>query len=87
MTTELVRRSLLRVAACFLAWAALLLPSTLVAQSDASGNVLFQLESATSLNRVGLSPWHLQMSFDLFDLNGKKKESGTIRSGGLRRVE
>ena len=78
MTIESVKCSRLRLAACFFAWMALLLPSALVAQSDASRHDLFEVESATALDREGVPPWHLQMSFDLSGLNGKEKESGTI---------
>ena len=33
---------------------------------------------ATALDRPGMAPWHLRMSFHLNDLQGKPKESGTI---------
>ncbi|MEO7030295.1 MAG: energy transducer TonB [Acidobacteriaceae bacterium] len=36
------------------------------------------LAKATSLVREGVKPWHLRMSFQLNDLDGKPKESGTI---------
>lgn len=36
------------------------------------------LARATSLVREGVKPWHLHMSFQLNDLDGKPKESGSI---------
>jgi TonB family protein len=73
-----------KTAAWLLGWLGLLVPTALLAQSDESRHALSELESATSLNRVGVSPWHLQMSFDLYDLDGKKKESGTIEEWWIK---
>jgi TonB family protein len=59
---------------------ALLFPG-MIAQSSAQSpdphQRFDQLVAATSLDREGQHPWHLRMSFDLYDLEGKKKESGT----------
>jgi TonB family protein len=36
------------------------------------------LTAATSLDRDGIQPWHMRLSFDLLDLKGQPQESGTI---------
>jgi TonB family protein len=45
---------------------------------DVAQQHLEQLAIATSLDRDGLVPWHLKMSFELNDLKGKPEEKGTI---------
>lgn len=35
------------------------------------------LTGATSLDQAGLKPWHLKISFQLYDLDGKPREKGT----------
>lgn len=47
-----------------------------IAQSPSDS--IKQLSVATSMDREGMKPWHLRMSFDLYDLKGKKSESGSI---------
>ena len=48
-----------------------------LAQSSV-GQQIDKLAAATSLDRDGIHPWHMRLTFDLFDLNGKPQESGTI---------
>jgi TonB family protein len=62
---------------CLLAFG-MLFPFAASAQTADARQELQSLSMATSLDREGLDPWHLRMSFDLYDLNGKKQESGTI---------
>jgi len=47
-------------------------------QTTSALQKLKDLSAATSLERDGITPWHLHMTFDLYDLQGKKAESGTI---------
>jgi TonB family protein len=59
--------------------------------SQAPVDRLDELREATSLVRPSLHPWHLRMSFQLYDLKGKPKETGTIEEwwvapGKYRRV-
>lgn len=44
---------------------------------------LQQLSSALALDAAGGAPWHLRMSYDLFDLNGKQLHSGTLEEWWL----
>jgi TonB family protein len=44
---------------------------------DAHGRIA-QLANDSSLLREGMKPWHLFMVFYLYDLEGKKKEAGTV---------
>jgi TonB family protein len=68
---------------------ALLLPVMIAqsssAQSPDSRQLIDQLAAATSLDRDDQHPWHLRMSFDLYDLEGKKKESGTAEEWWVSR--
>ncbi len=54
------------------------MPPSIAAQATDSRQDLEHLSMLTSLDREGLPPWHLRMSFQLNDLHGSKKESGTI---------
>jgi TonB family protein len=49
-----------------------------IAQTPDASQRIAQLANDTSLLRDGMRPWHLSMTFDLYTLDGKKKESGTI---------
>ena len=65
-------------------------PAQVVSAADAAQH-LRKLSDATSLDREGLHPWHLRMTFQLFDMNGKAKDKGTIEewwvSPTSRRIE
>lgn len=50
----------------------------LPAQSSDAGQHLKDLAAANSLDIDGAKPWHLHMTFQLNDLNGKPRETGTI---------
>jgi TonB family protein len=39
---------------------------------------LDQLQEATNLTRDGIRPWHVRMSFQLYDIDGKPAEKGTV---------
>jgi TonB family protein len=47
-------------------------------QETIGGSRIDELAAATSLDRAGIAPWHSRMTFELFDLDGKPGESGTI---------
>ncbi len=49
-----------------------------LAQAPDARQRITQLADETSLLRPGTQPWHLAMTFDLYDLAGKKKESGIV---------
>jgi TonB family protein len=51
---------------------------TAVAQSTEASERIAQLAEGTSLLRDGMKPWHLSMTFNLYNLEGKLKESGTV---------
>ena len=52
---------------------------TLFAQSLTDARAQYdQLAADTTLSRDGIHPWHMHATFDLYDLSGKKTESGTI---------
>jgi len=56
-----------------------LLPQASIAQTVESPlDQLDRIISDTSLDRTGVSPWHLRLSFSLFNLKGKHQEDGTI---------
>jgi TonB family protein len=61
------------------------------AQTPDARQHLEELAHANSLDLEGAQPWHLRISFQLNDLNGKLKDSGTIEewwvSPQSRRVE
>jgi TonB family protein len=63
---------------------ALILASTILAstrifsQAPDARQRIAQLANDTSLLREGMQPWHLVMSFDLYDLAGKPKETGSV---------
>jgi TonB family protein len=65
--------------------------STLRAQISDAAQHLKDLARANSLDVEGTQPWHLRMTFQLNDLNGKPKENGTIEewwvSPQARRLE
>ncbi|MES2392200.1 MAG: hypothetical protein V4555_11205, partial [Acidobacteriota bacterium] len=61
---------------CLLATASPCLRS--VAQAPLPAAEFDKLRSSTSLDREGMHPWHLRISFQLFTLEGKKQETGTI---------
>ena len=46
-------------------------------QSPEAKQRLESLSAATSLDHDGRHPWHLRVAFDIYDLEGRKKESGT----------
>jgi TonB family protein len=71
-----MREMIVRLAVLF-GFAVLLVAQSAKAQS-APQQGLEQLATATSLDREGLVPWHLKVSFELNDLDGKPKEQGTI---------
>jgi TonB family protein len=48
------------------------------AQKLTASERIDELAAETSLDNPGVAPWHLHMSFDLFALNGKLQESGTV---------
>src|SRR5215472_9088939 len=52
-------------------------PPVCVAQPDLRQQV-DALTAATSLDRPGMLPWHMRLSFQLFDPKGKPKETGTV---------
>jgi TonB family protein len=52
-------------------------PAQAISPADAAQH-LRKLSEATSLDRAGLHPWHLRMTFQLNDSNGKTRDSGTI---------
>jgi TonB family protein len=56
----------------------LLLSSPLRARAIDAREHLKDLARANSLDAEGAQPWHLRISFQLNDLNGKPKETGTI---------
>lgn len=56
---------------------AISLPAASIAQTSLRQQ-MDTLAAATSLDRNGIHAWHMRLSFDLFDLNGKPQESGTI---------
>jgi TonB family protein len=49
-----------------------------LAQKAASSERVTQIADAESLVRPGSVPWHLRMTFQLFDLKGKASEQGII---------
>lgn len=61
------------------------------AQISGAAQHLEDLARANSLDVEGIQPWHLRMTFQLNDLNGKPKENGTIEewwvSPQARRLE
>jgi TonB family protein len=65
--------------------------SPLAAQLSGAAQHLNDLARANSLDAEGTQPWHLHMTFQLNDLNGKPKDSGTIEewwmSPQARRLE
>ena len=67
-----VRRLLARISLLF----AISLPTASIAQS-ALRQQIDTLTAATSLDREGIQPWHMRLSFDLLDQKGKPQESGT----------
>jgi TonB family protein len=55
------------------------LSQTAIAQSaESPRDQIEKLIAETSLDRPGVSPWHLHLSFSLFNLKGKHQEDGTI---------
>jgi TonB family protein len=65
--------------------------SPLRAQLSDTAQHLKDLSRANSLDAEGAQPWHLRMTFQLYDLAGKPKENGTIEewwvSPQARRLE
>ena len=47
-------------------------------QKNTPQNRVEQISAAASLVRESSAPWHLRMTFQLYDLNGKPSETGTV---------
>lgn len=79
-TTRLLRRSS-RWQFCALFVICGLVIGTLSYAQDATPAERFErLRAANSLDREGLKPWHLKLSFQLNDMNGKPEDSGTAEA-------
>lgn len=52
-------------------------PSALTQNADLHER-LKEIVAASSLEKEGMAPWHMRMTFQLYDLDGKKKETGTV---------
>lgn len=65
---------------CFilLSAASLLAASSAFAAQPNWGQQIDGLTTATSLDRAGMQPWHMRLTFQLFDLKGNPQESGTV---------
>jgi len=50
----------------------------LLAQDADLHDRLKQIVATSSLEKEGMAPWHIRITFQLYDLEGKKKETGMI---------